>query len=86
MQNYFVTTKYLADFNKTLTYRYFDQKICVLRLRIRVLRLRVTNPTAFKNLLRLRVIKKGRPTSLPIITDFVYWLVNLLRLMIRIIE
>jgi len=69
MQYYFVTTKYLDHFNKTLTYRYFDQK-----------------PTAFKNLLRLRVIKKGRPTSLPIITDFVYWLVNLLRLMIRIIE
>ena len=69
MQYYFVTTKYLDHFNKTLTYRDFDQK-----------------PTMFKNLLRLRVIKKGRPTSLPIIIDFVYWLVNLLRLMIRIIE
>lgn len=58
MQYYFVFTKYLADFNKTLTYQDFDQKICVLRLRIWVLRLRVTNPTAFKS------NEKGRPTSL----------------------
>ena len=68
MQNYFVTTKYLADFNKTLTYRYYDQKIWVLRLRIWVLRLRiwvlrlrVTNPTAFKS-------NKKRKTNLT--TDY----------------
>lgn len=61
MQNYFVTTKYLADFNITLTYRYFDQKIWVLRLRIWVLRLRVTNPTAFKS-------NKKRKTNLT--TDY----------------
>ena len=58
MQYYFLITKYLDNFNKTLTFGYFDQKIWVLRLRIWVLRLRVTKPTAFKS------NEKGRPTSL----------------------
>ena len=68
MQNYFVTTKYLADFNKTLTYRYFDQKICVLRLRIWVLRLRVTNPTAFNDYPTAFKSNKKRKTNLT--TDY----------------
>jgi hypothetical protein len=68
MQYYFVTTKYLDHFNKTLTYRYFDQKIWVLRLRIWVLRLRVTNPTAFKNQPTAFKNNKKRKTNLT--TDY----------------
>ena len=56
MQYYFVFTKYLADFNKTLTFGDFG--VNLLRLRITLLRLRVTKPTAFKS------NEKGRPTSL----------------------
>lgn len=39
MQNYFVTTKYLADFNKTLTFGDFDQKPTAFK----------NQPTAFKS-------------------------------------
>ena len=56
MQYYFVFTKYLDNFNKTLTFGDFG--VNLLRLRITLLRLRVTNPTAFKS------NEKGRPTSL----------------------
>ena len=49
MQYYFVTTKYLYNFNKTLTFGDFG---------VNLLRLRVTKPTAFKS------NEKGRPTSL----------------------
>jgi len=53
MQNYFVTTKHLDHFNKTLTFRKKDPNL--LRLMITLLRLRKTQqaetnlPTAFKN-------------------------------------
>jgi len=66
MQYYFVTTKYLDNFNKTLTYQDFD--VNLLRLRIWVLRLRVTNPTAFKNYPTAFKSNKKRKTNLT--TDY----------------
>lgn len=62
MQNYFVSTKYLDNFNKTLTFGDFG--VNLLRLRINLLRLRVTKPTAFKNYKRktnfTRIITRHR--------------------------
>jgi hypothetical protein len=65
MQYYFVTTKYLDHFNKTLTYRYFDQKPTAFK---NLLRLRVTNPTAFKNYPTAFKNNKKRKTNLT--TDY----------------
>ena len=66
MQYYFVTTKYLDNFNKTLTYQDFD--VNLLRLRIWVLRLRVTDPTMFKNQPTAFKSNKKRKTNLT--TDY----------------